>query len=295
MIYVDLVVVKGAIDRNVTVSADGKSQDGDTAFEGEDYEVIERGLTIHPTTTRITSSDDPISIVNDIRITITDTDDCLPVVRMTVEPTVVSEAGEIVEVTVSLAGGGGNLPGEVQLGISTVPIQPKDIDSVGVEILTQSEVTLTFEEGSSSRQLQIGVRDNSNLNISSDYVEVRITDDEPQPEVIGFEETEYEVMERRESYQFTLAVVQGSLAQNLTLTVISTPITAAANDYRVLEPWVPLEENGTGTVRVEISTEPGQEDGPQETFRLTIIEESGVTPKNVFFRGALIYHEEMPP
>ena len=77
---------------------------------------------------------------------------------------------------------------------------------MGVEILTQSEVTLTFEEGSSSRQLQIGVRDNSvydggedrifaiilsllytdfeNLNISSDYVEVRITDDEPQPEGI---------------------------------------------------------------------------------------------------------------
>ena len=75
---------------------------------------------------------------------------------------------------------------------------------MGVEILTQSEVTLAFEEGSSSRQLQIGVRDNSvydggedrifavtlsllytdfeNLNISSDYVEVRITDDEPQPE-----------------------------------------------------------------------------------------------------------------
>ena len=75
---------------------------------------------------------------------------------------------------------------------------------MGVEILTQSEVTLTFEEGSSSRQLQIGVRDNSvydggedrifaiilsllytdfeNVNISSDYVEVRITDDEPQPE-----------------------------------------------------------------------------------------------------------------
>ena len=79
-----------------------------------------------------------------------------------------------------------------------------DIDSVGVEILTQSEVTLAFKEGSSSRQLQISVRDNSvygggedrifavtlsllytdfeNLNISSDYVEVRITDDEPQPE-----------------------------------------------------------------------------------------------------------------
>ena len=44
--------------------------------------------------------------------------------------------------------------------------------------------------------------------------------------VIGFEETEYEVVERRESYQFTLAVVQGSLAQNLTLTIISIPITA---------------------------------------------------------------------
>ena len=44
--------------------------------------------------------------------------------------------------------------------------------------------------------------------------------------VIGFEETEYEVVERSESYQFTLEVVQGSLAQNLSLTVISTPITA---------------------------------------------------------------------
>ena len=55
----------------------------------------------------------------------------VPVVRMTVEPTVVSEAGEIVEVTVSLAGGGGNLPGEVQLGISTVPIQPKGTHDVG--------------------------------------------------------------------------------------------------------------------------------------------------------------------
>ena len=58
----------------------------------------------------------------------------VPVVRMTVEPTVVSEAGEIVEVTVSLAGGGGfNLPGEVQLGISTIPIQPKgthDVDTL---------------------------------------------------------------------------------------------------------------------------------------------------------------------
>ena len=69
-------------------------------FSGEDYEVIERGLTIDPTTTRIpfrveiiddsicedkevfslsqslTSDDDPISIVNDIRITIADADDC---------------------------------------------------------------------------------------------------------------------------------------------------------------------------------------------------------------------------
>ena len=44
--------------------------------------------------------------------------------------------------------------------------------------------------------------------------------------VIGFVETEYEVVERSESYQFTLGVVQGSLAQNLSLTVISTPITA---------------------------------------------------------------------
>ena len=81
-----------------------------------------------------------------------------------------------------------------------------DIDSVGVEILTQSEVTLAFKEGSSSRQLLISVRDNcvydggedrifaiilsllytdfENLNISSDYVEVHITDDEPQPEGI---------------------------------------------------------------------------------------------------------------
>ena len=77
---------------------------------------------------------------------------------------------------------------------------------MGVEILTQSEVTLAFKEGSSSRQLLISVRDNcvydggedrifaiilsllytdfENLNISSDYVEVRITDDEPQPEGI---------------------------------------------------------------------------------------------------------------
>ena len=75
---------------------------------------------------------------------------------------------------------------------------------MGVEILTQSEVTLAFEEGSSSQQIQISVRDNSvydggedrifavtlsllytdfeNLNISSEYVEVHITDDEPQPE-----------------------------------------------------------------------------------------------------------------
>ena len=35
MIYVDLVVVKGAIDRNVTVLLMANPQDGDTAFEGE--------------------------------------------------------------------------------------------------------------------------------------------------------------------------------------------------------------------------------------------------------------------
>ena len=57
---------------------------------------------------------------------------------------------------------------------------------------------------------------------------------------------------------------------------------------------MPLEENGTGTLRVEISTEPGQEDGPQETFRLTIIEESGITPNNVFFRGALVTIFDQP-
>ena len=69
-------------------------------FSGADYEVIDRELGIDPTTTRITvgveiiddstcedkevfslstsllSSDDPISIVNDIRITITDDDCC---------------------------------------------------------------------------------------------------------------------------------------------------------------------------------------------------------------------------
>ena len=49
--------------------------------------------------------------------------------------------------------------------------------------------------------------------------------------VIGFVETEYEVVERSESYQFTLGVVQGSLAQNLSLTVISTPITAGIYIY----------------------------------------------------------------
>ena len=35
MVYVDLVVVKGAIDRNVTVLLMTNPQDGDTAFEGE--------------------------------------------------------------------------------------------------------------------------------------------------------------------------------------------------------------------------------------------------------------------
>ena len=82
-----------------------------------------------------------------------------------------------------------------------------DISSVGVEVLTASEVTLAFEEGATSRQIQIGIQDNSvydgedrifavnlsllytdfeNLIISSDAVEVVITDDEPQPEGIVF-------------------------------------------------------------------------------------------------------------
>ena len=47
-----------------------------------------------------------------------------------------------------------------------------------------------------------------------------------------------------------------------------------------------LEENGTGTVEVEISMEPGQQEEQEEMFRLDIEEESGITPKNVFFRGA---------
>ena len=51
-----------------------------------------------------------------------------------------------------------------------------------------------------------------------------------------------------------------------------------------------LEEDTLGVVGVEISTEQGQPDGdrPQETFRLDIMEESGITPGNVFFRGALV-------
>ena len=74
-------------------------------FSGADYEVIDRELGIDPATTRITvgveiiddstcedkevfslstsllSSDDPISIVNDIRITITDDDCCTYVIH----------------------------------------------------------------------------------------------------------------------------------------------------------------------------------------------------------------------
>ena len=39
MICVDLVVVKGGIDRDVTVLLMTNPQDGDTAFEGEYYSV----------------------------------------------------------------------------------------------------------------------------------------------------------------------------------------------------------------------------------------------------------------
>ena len=62
----------------------------------------------------------------------------------------------------------------------------------------------------------------------------------------------------------------------------------AANDYTVLDSWVNLVENGIGTTRVAISTEQGQDDQLQETFRLEIMEETGITPRNVFFRGALV-------
>ena len=44
---------------------------------------------------------------------------------MTVEPTVISEAGEAVDVTLTLLGGGGS--GVVRLGISTIPIRPRGL------------------------------------------------------------------------------------------------------------------------------------------------------------------------
>ena len=44
--------------------------------------------------------------------------------------------------------------------------------------------------------------------------------------MIGFEQTEYEVLESRVSYEFVLGVVTGALAQNITLTIVPTPITA---------------------------------------------------------------------
>ena len=44
--------------------------------------------------------------------------------------------------------------------------------------------------------------------------------------VIGFDETAYELPERAESHSLAVRVLQGSLSQNLTLTVVSTPITA---------------------------------------------------------------------
>ena len=44
--------------------------------------------------------------------------------------------------------------------------------------------------------------------------------------MIGFEQREYSVEERGEPYQFRLRVLQGSLGQNLTLTILSTSITA---------------------------------------------------------------------
>ena len=37
-----------------------------------------------------------------------------------------------------------------------------------------------------------------------------------------------------------------------------------------------------------ISMERGQEDRPEETFRLELREETGIAPKNVFFRPALV-------
>ena len=44
--------------------------------------------------------------------------------------------------------------------------------------------------------------------------------------VIGFNQTEYEVVESTVSYEFLLGVMTGALAQNITLTIVPTPITA---------------------------------------------------------------------
>ena len=60
-----------------------------------------------------------------------------------------------------------------------------------------------------------------------------------------------------------------------------------ASDYRV-SPWVLLSNNKPGSVTLNLAPEVelSDEDSPREDFHLDLIEESGILPRNVFFRGA---------
>ena len=60
----------------------------------------------------------------------------------------------------------------------------------------------------------------------------------------------------------------------------------AFSDYSVRTPWVKLRENSIGVVDISLTLEPEPDEMSRESFRLELVEESGIVPRNVFFRGA---------
>ena len=70
------------------------------------------------------------------------------------------------------------------------------------------------------------------------------------------------------------------------VTIYTITSQSDASDYRV-SPWVLLSSNKPGSVTLNLAPEVElSKDSPREDFHLDLIEESGILPRNVFFRGA---------
>jgi hypothetical protein len=113
--------------------------------------------------------------------------------------------------------------------------------------------------------------------------------------LIGFNRSEFVLLERNESYSLRVDVRTGFLPQDIALELVVVPGTASPEDYLVPQLITLTVEQPFANVPITLPQELVNTDDDFEEFRINIVDVFGTAPSNMFFTGTVVNIRDFEP